>query len=198
MKQLAHRTACLALAALAALAAPSCLTQTLEQQPPGAEEKPAHVELRRQHNKETGKLVHEWSVLVRRGAKSVRTGADRTWYSSGTKQWEREFEQGEPRGTWRKWYENGRQQSETIFAGPDVETTMRFWHENGQLAAEGPAKNGERCGTWKFWREDGSLSEEGPYANSMREGPWTLHDVDGTTRSVNYVKNVRTVESPKH
>lgn len=158
-----------------ALVACACLSEhDLDKPPPGLVPlEPPHLAVRRRKG-ENRKLVHEWSVLAQAGHEDVRQGKDNTWYASGAKEWEREYDHGAPKGTWRKWYENGKQASETTFAGAAVEQPMRFWHKNGQLSAEGPAKNGSRCGTWKFWSEDGTLREEGDYAGSVREGDWNI------------------------
>lgn len=165
----------LATAAVLALVASACLTErNLDKPLPGATPpEPPHLAIRRTKG-ENKTLVHESTVLVQKGHDEVRHGKDQTWYPSGAKEWEREFDHGHPKGTWRKWYENGQLASETEFAGTDVERPMRFWHANGQLAAEGPAKNGSRTGAWKFWRADGSLSEEGSYVGSLREGDWNI------------------------
>lgn len=179
-------------AALLALVAAACLTESnLDQPPPGLRE-PDPPRLAVRHTKgEQKTLVHERTVLVHQGRNEVRHGQDLTWYPSGAKEWERRFDHGRPAGTWRKWHANGQLASETEFAGPDVERPMRFWHANGQLSAEGPAKDGSRCGTWRFWNEDGSLREEGTYVASQREGTWQLWSTDDPTpRLVHYVKGV--------
>jgi hypothetical protein len=164
-----------ATAMMIALVACACISEhDLDKPPPDwVAPDPPHLVVRR--TKGANKvLVHEWTVLAQVGHEDVRQGKDNTWYPSGAKEWEREYDHGVPRNTWRKWYENGQQASETTFAGADVETQMRFWHANGQLSAEGPAKNGVRSGTWKFWNADGTLREEGEYAGSLREGDWKV------------------------
>jgi hypothetical protein len=155
------------------------------------------LDVKRKFDSQSGKLIHEWTVLVRRTTAPVRHGRDQTWYASGAKEWEREYDHGKPMGVWRRWYENGHQQSETFFGSPQIETTMRFWHENGQLSAQGPGRNGERYGVWRIYHQDGRLAEEGPYVNSEREGAWTVWSDDGaTSRTVKYSKNVRVGEIP--
>lgn len=170
----------------------ACLTQRdLDKPPPGYRAPdPPHLEVRRK-KAANGVLVHEWTVLARKGEGAILQGPERTWYASGAKEWEREYDHGSPKGTWRKWHENGQPESETEFAGPDTERPMHFWYDNGQPSAEGPARNGLRCGAWKFWRPDGTPREEGLYVDSRREGPWTVWDDDGRTNHVvHYEKNV--------
>ena len=174
------------------LLACACLSEhDLDKPPPGwTPPEPAHLVVRRTLNANKT-LVHEWAVLAQSGHEDVRHGKDKKWYASGSKEWEREFDHGLPKGTWRKWYENGQLASETTFAGADVEAPMRFWHENGQLSAEGPAKDGVRCGTWTLWNEDGTVREQGDYAGSLREGDWKIwSDGKPEARTAHYERGV--------
>lgn len=186
-------------AVLLAIATSACWTERAGEHGPlePVIEDAGRLDVKRKYDSQTGNLIHEWTVLARRGAAPVKHGHDQTWYPSGAKEWEREYDHGKPKGAWRRWFENGKQQSETFFGDPDIETTMRFWHENGQLSAQGPAKNGERFGVWRVYHKDGRLAEEGPFVNSLREGEWTVWSDDGSTsRIVKYVKNVRVGELP--
>lgn len=179
-------------AAVLSIVACACLSEhDLDKPPPGwTPPEPAHLVVRRTLGQDK-KLVHEWAVLAQSGHDDVRNGKDKTWYASGAKEWEREYDHDAPSGTWRKWYESGQLASETTFAGPQVEAPMRFWHANGRLSAEGPAKNGVRCGTWKFWNEDGTLREEGDYAGSLREGDWKIwSDGKAEARTAHYERGV--------
>lgn len=169
-----------ALAAVIVLLATSCLTQRVD-----PEETPPEGKLEVVREKDgSGHLVRERMVLVQRGRPPVAQGADKGWYASGGVRYEREFERGEPHGTWRTWHENGVLASEASFdAG---ERLMRFWYENGTVSAEGPAKNGSRQGVWRCYRPDGTLREEGTYVNSLREGDWTEYAADGVKVHVVY------------
>jgi hypothetical protein len=175
-----------------AVVACACLSEhDLDKPPPGwTPPEPPHLVVRRTQARDKT-LVHEWTVLAQSGHEDVRHGKDKSWYASGAKEWEREYDHDVPKGLWRKWYENGQIASETTFAGAEVEQPMRFWHENGRLSAEGPAKNGVRCGTWKFWNEAGVLREEGEYAGSLREGDWKIW-IDGKAeaRTAHYERGI--------
>jgi hypothetical protein len=182
----------IAMAASLVLGTCACLSQhDLDKPPPGfAPPEPARLVVRRKLGPNKT-LVREWAVLAQAGHNDVLNGKDKTWYASGAKEWERDYDHGVPRNTWRKWYENGQLASETTFAGADVEAPMSFWHANGQLSAAGPAKNGVRCGTWKFWNEDGTLREEGEYSASLREGDWKLwSDGQVEARTAHYERGV--------
>ena len=182
---------------LIALAA--CRTETgLNRPPPGARAAPApRFEQRREHDPETGKLVHEWTVLLAPGQGAIKDGVERIWFPSGAKSWEREFKRGKPIGAWRSWHENGNPRSECFYRGPDADATMSFWHENGKLSAQGPARDGVRRGRWRFWRESGQIAEEGECVSGMREGAWIAWSEDGKSRFERlYKRNVRVSQRP--
>jgi hypothetical protein len=183
-----------AMTVMLALVAGACISEhDLDKPPPGwVAPDPPHLVVRRTKDRNKT-VVHEWTVLAQAGREDVRQGHDKTWYSSGAKEWEREYDHGIPIGTWHKWHENGQPASETTFAGAEVEVPMRFWHANGQVTAEGLAKNGVRCGTWKFWNADGTLREEGEYASSLREGDWKVwSDGKPEARVAHYERGVIT------
>lgn len=169
-----------------------CLAQSgLDQPPPGWKEPAEELLVRREEDPGTGVLVREWTVLAVARERDVKHGRESTWYPSGAKEAEREFERGAPKGTWRRWHENGKLASESIFGGAEVETEQRFWHANGALASSGPARNGVRCGSWRVFRDDGTLAEQGEYVDARREGAWTSFARDGSSSLVVYVKGVR-------
>jgi antitoxin component YwqK of YwqJK toxin-antitoxin module len=122
--------------------------------------------------------------------KPIAHGADKGWYASGTRRFERDFDHGQPTGVWRAWHPNGQLASETTFAGATVEMLMSFWYDTGVLSAAGPATNGSRQGAWRFYRPEGSLREEGTYHDSVREGEWTEYDDVGAKARVVYVKGL--------
>lgn len=150
-------------------------------------------EILKQRDPASGTLVREWSVKVEPGAKAVLHGRERTWTSGGAPEWEREWKDGAPSGTWTRRWPNGNLRSRVEHRGKETETTMTFWHENGVKALEGPARDGERCGEWCAWRADGTLLERGTYRDSFKEGEWTSYAADGATpdRTVVYERSVR-------
>lgn len=175
--------------------ATGCLAQSrLDELPPGWKPPVEKLVVLREKDSATGVLVREWTVLSVARERDVKHGRESTWYPSGAKEWEREFDRGAPKGTWRRWHENGTLASETIFAGSDVATTQRFWHRNGELASSGPAKDGVRCGEWRVFREDGTLAEQGAFVDARREGPWTSFAREGVTSVVVYAKGVRVAD----
>jgi hypothetical protein len=169
-----------ALAALLLVVPAACLTQRLE--PPDAPAEGKLEVVREQDG--AGHLVRERMVLVRPGLMPIAQGADKGWYPTGVVRFEREFDNGQPNGTWRTWHENGVLASEASFK--TGETIMRFWYETGIVSAEGPARDGSRQGVWRCYRPDGSLREEGTYVNSLREGDWIEYGPDSVQVHVVY------------
>lgn len=161
--------------------------------PPAKEADPTgRIEERREVNDETGRLTHEWTVLVAPGRGAIKHGQERSWYPDGALHFEREFRYGKPTGVWRSWYENGKPRTECYYFGPQVERTMTFWREDGKLTAQGPARDGARLGVWRFWWSNGQLAEQGEYRGGLREGVWTAWSEDGERRYERvYEKNVR-------
>ena len=170
----------------------------LNRPPSGAgEPPPPHLEHRREVDHETGKLVHEWTMMRSPGQGAIKDGIERLWYPSGAKHWERDWKRGKPIGAWRSWHENGHPRSECFYRGPDVDATMTFWHENGKPSAQGPARDGTRRGTWSFWLASGQIAEQGEYENGRREGSWIAWSEDGKQRFERvYRKNVRVSQRP--
>jgi len=150
------------------------------------------TEVHREVDEVTGKVTHEWTVVVAPGRGALKHGIERIWYPEGALHWEREFRYGKPSGVWRSWWDNGKPRTECYYFGPEVERTMSFWREDGKLQAQGPACDGSRRGRWKFWWRHGQLSDEGEYRGGLREGLWHAWSEDGKHRfEIVYARNVR-------
>jgi antitoxin component YwqK of YwqJK toxin-antitoxin module len=177
----------------------SCLSQqNLGPPPPQARpDSNTRTEVRRKHDPETGKLVHEWTLAFPPGKPSVKHGKDTIWSASGVKQWEREYKYGKPYGAWRSWYESGKPRSECFYGDPEVDTRMTFWHANGHVSLQGPARNGSRRGEWKIWYANGQLAEQGKFVDSQREGEWLAWSEDGSEAwKRTYRRNIRVAQVP--
>lgn len=127
----------------------------------------------------TGVVLRTWSEWLLPSGEVERHGREQTWYASGAKEWEREFDHGRPVGHWRGWYEDGTLMAES-FHNTDHPTRMSFWHPNGQLSGEGLAWNGVRTGPWSHWYVDGSVREQGEYVEGLRDGRWIFLFEDGS------------------
>ena len=182
-----------------ALALPlgACRHETGLSRPPAGRRAPApgELELRRKLDKDTGRVVREWSVLVYGDRPPQKHGRETIWSPAGTKLSEREFVEGEPFGAWRAWYADGTPKSESFFDAGGGDTTMTFWHPNGALSMRGPARNGVRRGEWTVWYANGRIAEQGHFSGSLREGRWIAWSKDGSQRfERRYAKNVRVSE----
>ena len=143
----------------------------------------------------TGQTLHAWSTVAIGNGLSKKHGKETVLRKDGSKEWEREWDRGQPAGLWRSWYPNGTMRSEVFFAGPLEERPMTFWFDNGQRRMQGPARNGVRCGHWQIWFANGQLAEEGEFVGSRREGEWQAWSEDGKTPFVRvYQHDVRLEE----
>ena len=128
---------------------------------------------------DSGVAVREWTAYIEPGKRSVKHGDEVVRYASGSTQWTRTFEFGEPAGEWTSWYEDGTLRSRAVFAGADRTELMSFWHPNGELSAQGPAVDGVRVGEWTVWHENGKVAARGPFVRSLRQGEWAFFDDTG-------------------
>lgn len=131
----------------------------------------------------TGQLLREWSQLP----DGSKHGRERVWRRDGSREWEKEWDKGEPAGAWRSWYANGQLRSECFYSGAGVERTLSFWHENGARRMQGPAIQGVRTGRWRVWFAEGALAEEGEYEQGLRTGLWQVRNrADEPFRAVDF------------
>lgn len=164
----------------------SCATG-LPELPPMPEREQAsfeepRVEWRTRKDEQTDRVTRTWFVLVYPDGRVERHGVEREFHPEGVLAAEREYQHGQPSGSWKTWWPSGAMRSNYHYL-ESRSTTMRFWHETGRLSAEGPAVEGVREGEWSFWHEDGSVRQRGEYRNGLREGAWTVHHPGGAVRS---------------
>jgi hypothetical protein len=152
-------------------------------------------ELHQQIDPKTGQTMHEWSTVAVGEGPAKKHGKETVLRKDGTKEWEREWDHGQPTGAWRSWFPNGQMRSEVFYAGKAEERAMTFWFDNGQRRMQGPARDGVRCGHWKVWFASGQLAEEGEFVGSRREGEWQAWSEDGQRKFVRvYRHDVRLEE----
>ncbi|MBK7643223.1 MAG: hypothetical protein IPJ19_09255 [Planctomycetes bacterium] len=143
----------------------------------------------------TGKPLHEWSTIAVGDKPSRKHGKESVMRPDGSKEWERDWDHGQPAGVWRSWYANGQMRSECFFDGPTQERPMTFWFDNGQRRMQGPAQDGVRCGHWTVWFANGQVAEEGAFGGNRREGEWKAWSEDGKRSFVRvYQHDVRIEE----
>jgi hypothetical protein len=190
----------LALAVIPALLDACRSEPELAQQPPSAprETEAPRLETRTKVDRQTGKLLREWSVLVYVDKPPQKHGVEKMYYSNGKLEWSREFDHGQPHGAWRSWYQDGKPRSECFFGDPNVDTLMTWWYPGGQVQSHGPARNGAHRGLWRYYyKRNGQLAEEGEYFDNQKHGEWRAWSEDGKVLTLRqYVKGVRVSEKP--
>jgi hypothetical protein len=156
-----------------------------------------HLEARTKVDRQTGKLLREWSVLLYSDRPAQKQGVEKIYYPSGALQWSREFDHGQPKGIWRSWYEDGQPRSESFFGDPSVDTIMTWWYPGGHIQSRGPARNGVHRGVWRFYYQNGHVAEEGTFFENQRHGDWHAWSADGKVVMLRkYVKGVRVSDVP--
>jgi hypothetical protein len=192
------RCTLLALCVLAAAIA-SCRTEPslAELRVAARDSAPPHLEKRTKVDRQTGRLIREWSVLVYADKPPQKQGVETVFYSSGSKEWSREFDHGQPKGAWRSWYEDGKPRSECFFGDPNVDTIMTWWYPGGHIQSRGPARNGAHRGLWRYYYKSGQVAEEGQYFDNQKSGEWRAWSEDGQVVTLRkYAKGVRVSEKP--
>lgn len=86
-----------------------------------------------------------------------------SYYKTGIKRLEGEFNNGQRNGRWKYWYKDGTLWSEGFFTEGKRSGVGTTYHENGKKYIQGSYENGERVGKWSFWDENGKLSKEIDY-----------------------------------
>lgn len=143
--------------------------------PAGGLEGPRPVEVR---DPQTGVVLHSYVEVQLDDGRIVKHGREQRSWPDGTPRAEREFDEGEPAGTWRTWWRGGDLRMEHVYDG--TPRPMRFLHEGGDVAeAEGEAVSGKRQGPWVFRHANGQLAARGEYSEGLREGPWEFFDEAG-------------------
>jgi hypothetical protein len=190
------RALCTALA-IAAVGWSACTSEPTYRVPPRAEKDvdKSHLETHTKFDRTSGKLVHEWTVLVSNDKPPQKHGVEKMFYTSGARQSEREFDHGKPKGAWRAWYEDGEPRSECFFGDPAVDTIMTWWYPGGQIQSRGTARNGAHRGLWRYFYKSGQVAEEGQFVENQKQGMWRAWSEDGKTVTMRrYAKGVRVGE----
>jgi len=187
------------IACVAAAAFGACRSEPSVREAPhvARETEAPHLESRTTTDRQTGRLVREWSVLVSAGKPPQKQGVEKMYYSNGALEWSREFDHGQPKGAWRSWYQDGQPRSECFFGDASVDTIMSWWYPGGHIQSRGPARNGAHRGFWRYYYKNGQLAEEGEYFDNQKHGEWRAWNEDGKTLTLReYSKGVRVREKP--
>lgn len=130
-----------------------------------------------------GRLLREWLCRIETDGSWTKIGYDRAWWPAGGIRWQRDYEEGRPRGTWHSWFPSGLLESQVPLdepATPGNPPLATWWHPNGLRAAQGPMRDGVKHGRWSFWRADGTLAEEGDFEGGVQHDEWSQWGADGS------------------
>ncbi len=85
----------------------------------------------------------------------------------------------ERHGPWASWYASGQKQIEGEYQNDAHVGKFTWWHENGQRALEGIYDQGKQNGKWVWWYKNGQKSVQGHYVMGNPTGRWTWWDESG-------------------
>ena len=95
-----------------------------------------------------------------------------TWYTDGQKSWQGNYKDGHQDGKYTAWYENGQKSWEGNYKDKKDNGKFTSWHENGQKSWEGNYKDGHLDGKYTSWYEDGQMEVEAYYKDG-KQTEWT-------------------------
>lgn len=106
-----------------------------------------------------------------------------TYYSSGQKESEGTYKDGEKDGKWTQWYENGQKKAEGTYKDGQLDGKVKGYYENGQKRSEATLKDGKPDGKGTSWYENGQMREEETYKDGELNGKWTEWFENGQKKS---------------
>jgi len=113
-------------------------------------------------------------------------------YNNGKLEYERQYKNGLPDGTFKAWIKDGKLKYKTNFNNGTG--TERFYHYSGKLKEEIKYKDGKRDGPYMYWwPHRDQLKIEGNYANGLKEGSWRSWGGLGNPRTEFKYKNGKPV-----
>lgn len=112
-------------------------------------------------------------------------------WPNGNVQYEGQFSDDKPAGTFKRYYENGKLQSVMQFSNNGIEAYTELFHINGNLGAVGKYRNQKKEGLWKFYsgKTAGYLVVEEYYANNLNDGKSVKYYADSTIAEIKTWKN---------
>lgn len=91
------------------------------------------------------------------GATPIRHGMSTTFYASGQREFEGNYEHGKRTGTFAWWYANGQQKTVGEYREDKEHSDWTWWHENGMKQAAGMFADGRKIEEWSQWSPVGTL-----------------------------------------
>lgn len=91
------------------------------------------------------------------GATPIRHGLSTTFYASGQREFEGNYDHGQRTGTFAWWYPNGQQKTVGEYRNDKEHSEWTWWHENGMKQAAGMFADGRKVDEWSQWSPSGTL-----------------------------------------
>lgn len=91
------------------------------------------------------------------GSTPIRHGMSTTFYASGQREFEGNYDHGQRVGTFAWWYPNGQQKTVGEYREDKEHSDWTWWHENGMKQASGMFADGRKVDEWSQWSPAGTL-----------------------------------------
>lgn len=91
------------------------------------------------------------------GVTPIRHGMSTTFYASGQREFEGNYDHGQRTGTFAWWYPNGQQKTVGEYRADKEHSGWTWWHENGMKQATGMFADGSKIDEWSQWSPEGTL-----------------------------------------
>ena len=93
-------------------------------------------------------------------------------------------------GNYFSYFPSGEKNEETQYENGKINGTQIFYHKNGKIAEQANYINGEYSGGYKKYFESGAVEQEGDYSNNAMNGEWTFFYANGKIKeSVSFKDN---------
>ena len=125
---------------------------------------------------ETEKLKGKLYV---KGSSVPYTGKFFSFYQSGQKKSEEDYDKGKSHGLKVFWYKDGKIRQKMNYENGKLHGLNMMWLNNGQKYFEINSKNGRRDGVNIYWFTNGQKSREENYKNGKEEGLFTRWHENG-------------------
>ena len=111
-------------------------------------------------------------------------------YENGKLQYEGQFKDDVPYGTFKYYHANGKLKSVTEFLQGVHKVKTVIYYENGKKASEGTYVDQQKDGLWRYYSNKDTLIKEENYTEGKRSGLWKTFSADGMLlEECNYLKD---------
>ena len=113
-------------------------------------------------------------------------------YEQGKLQYEGQFKDDVPYGTFKYYHANGKLKSVTEFVQGVHKVNTVIYDEKGKKASEGGYIDQQKDGLWRYYTNNETLIKEENYSEGKRSGLWRTYSPDGVLlEECNYLNDKR-------